>query len=86
MQAKQADPIKPWYILDARDWNNALELNHIPLSRMEEIMNLVAAWKYWRKIDLADGYYNIRIEEDSKQQSIFLTHMGYYESRIMQQG
>jgi len=49
-------------------------------------MELVAARKYWSKIDLAAGYHNIRIEEDSEQHSIFLTHMGYYRSRIMQQG
>jgi len=49
-------------------------------------MELVAARKYWSKIDLADGYHNIRIEEDSEQYFTFLTHMGYYCSRIMQQG
>jgi len=49
-------------------------------------MELVAALKYWSKIDLADRYHNIRIEEDSEQHSIFLTPMGYYRSRIMQQG
>jgi len=49
-------------------------------------MVLVAARKYWSKIDLADGYHNIRIEKDSEQHSTFLTHMGYYRSRIMLQG
>ena len=49
-------------------------------------MELVAARKYCSKIGLADEYYNIRIEEDSEQHSTFLTHMGYYRSRIMQQG
>jgi len=49
-------------------------------------MELVTARKYWSKIDLADGYHNIRIEEDSEQHCTFLTHMGYYRSRIMQQG
>jgi len=49
-------------------------------------MELAAARKYWSKIDLADRYHNIRIEEDLKQHSPFLTHMGYYQSHIMQQG
>jgi len=49
-------------------------------------MELVAARKYWSKIDLADGYHNIRIEEDLEQHSTFVTHMGYYRSCIMQQG
>jgi len=49
-------------------------------------MKLVAARKYCSKIDLADRYHKIKIEEDSEQHSIFLTCMGYYRSRIMQQG
>ena len=49
-------------------------------------MELVAAWKYWSKIDLADGYHTIRIEEDSEQHSTFLTNMRYYRSRIIQKG
>jgi len=49
-------------------------------------MELVAARKYWSKIDLADGYHNVKIVEDSEQHATFLTHMPYYRSRIMQQG
>jgi len=48
-------------------------------------MELVAARKYWSKIDLADGWNNIRIEEDSEQHSTLLTYMGYYRNLIMQQ-
>jgi len=49
-------------------------------------MELVAARKYRSTIDLADEYHNIRIEQDSEQHFTFLTYMGYYGSRIMQQG
>jgi len=86
VQAKRDDPTKPGRILDARDRNEAVDPNHTPLPSIEELMELVAARKYGSKIDLADEYYNIRIDEDSEQHSTFLTHMGYYCSRIMQQG
>jgi len=86
VQAKQDDPNKPRCILDARDQNEAVDPNHTPLPSIEELIELVAARKYWSKIDLAEGYHNIRIAEDSEQHSTFLTHMGYYRSRIMQQG
>jgi len=86
VQAKRDDPTKPRRILDARDQNEGVDPNHTPLPRIEELMGLVPAWKYWIKIDLADGYHNIRIEEDSEQHSTFLTYMGYYRSRIIQQG
>jgi len=86
VQGKRDDPTKLWHILDARDRNEAVDPNHTPLPSIEELMDLVAARKYWSKIDLADGYHNSRIEEDLELHSTFLTHMGYYRSRIMQQG
>jgi len=86
MQAKRDDPTKPRRFLNTRDRNEAVVHNHTPLPSIEELIELVAARKYWAKIDLADGYHNIRIEEDSEQHSTFHTHMGYYRSRIMQQG
>jgi len=83
VQAKRDDATKPRRLLDARDRNDAVDPNHTPLPSIEELIELVATRKYWSKIDLADGYHNIRIEEDSEQHSTFLTHMGYYRSRIM---
>jgi len=85
VQAKRDDPTKPWRIRDAKDRNEAVDSNYTPLPSLEELMELVATGKYGGKIDLADGYHNIRIEDDSEQHSTFLTHMGYYRSRIMQQ-
>jgi len=64
VQAKRDDSIKPRRILDARDRNDAVDPNHTPLPSIEEVMKLVPAQKYWSKIDLADRYHNIRIEED----------------------
>jgi len=55
VQAKRVDPTKPRCILDIRDRNEAVDPNHTPLPSIEELMELVAARKYWSKIDLADG-------------------------------
>jgi len=49
-------------------------------------MELVAARNYLSKINLVDGYHNIRIEEDTEECYTFFIYMGYYRSRIMQQG
>ena len=82
-QAKRDDPTKPRRILDARDRNEAVDPTHKPPPSIEKLMELVAARKYWSKIDLADGYHNIRFEEDEEQHSSFLTHMGYFHSLII---
>jgi len=54
VQARRDDPTKPWRILDPRDRNEGIDPNHTPLPSIEELMELVAARKYWSKIDLAD--------------------------------
>lgn len=64
VQAKQDDATKPKRIPDAKDRNDAGDPNHKLLPSMEELMEGFAARKYWSKIDIADRYYNIRIEED----------------------
>jgi len=86
IQAKLDNPTKPRRILDTRDRNEAVDPNYTPLTSIEEIRELFAAQKYWSKNDLAHGYYSIRIEEDSEPHPSFLTYMGYYYSRIIQQG
>jgi len=86
VQAKRDDPTKPRCFRDARDRNEAVSPNHTPLPSIEELMELVTSRIYWSKIDLADVYHNIRIEEDSEQHTTFLTHMGYFCSQNMQQG
>jgi len=76
VQAKRDNPTKPRRILDAKDRNEAVDPNHTPLPSIEELMELVATRKYWSKIDFADGYHNIRIDEYSETHSTFLIHMG----------
>ena len=72
-------------MLEVRDRNRAVDAYHTPLLSIEELMELVAAWKYWSTTDLVDGYYNIRIKKDSEQHSTFFLYMGNYRSLIMQQ-
>jgi len=72
------DPSKPPRILDARDRNEGVDPTHTRLPSIEDLMELDAAWRYWSKIDLADGYYNSRIEEDLEQYSTFLITHGIF--------
>ena len=48
------------------------------------IINTVAKSKYRSKIDLIDGYYNIRIETESKKYMSFNTPFGTISTRVMQ--
>ena len=53
---------------------------------MDELLNWLAQQKYISKLDLVDGYHNVRHTEESEKHSTFLCHLGYFRSRVMQQG
>ena len=46
------------------------------MPNIDELIELVAVYPVWSKIDLADGYFNIRVEESSVKWNIVLTTHG----------
>ena len=65
--AKRDQPDKPRFVTDCCLRNLAVYKKQIPLPNVDELIELVAAYLVWRKIDLADGYFNIRVEESSEK-------------------
>ena len=57
-----------------------------PLPNMDELLNWLAQQKFISKLDLVDRYHNVRYTEESEKHSTFLCHLGYFRSRVMQQG
>ena len=73
--AKRDQPDKPRFVTDCRLRNLAVYKKQTPLPNIDELIELLAAYLVWSKIDLADGYFNIRIEESSgKWKTILTTH------------
>jgi len=50
------------------------------------IINAVANAKFRSKIDLSDGYHNLRIIPEYEKHTAFKTLFGVYRTRVMQQG
>lgn len=77
---------EPRFLLDYRPRNAITIQNHTPLPNIKEGIEFVAARPSWCLIELRDGYYNIRIDTESDKHTTFLGHMGYYRSRVKEQG
>ena len=58
IQYKQPD--KPRFVTDCCLRNPAVDKKHTPLPNITELIELFAAYSVWRKIDLTDGYFNIK--------------------------
>jgi hypothetical protein len=50
---------------------------------MAEMRNKVKGAKVFSKIDLRDGYYNIRVSKDSIEKTAFRTRFGLFEFTVM---
>ena len=64
--AERDQPYKPRFVTDCRLRNLAIYKKQTPLPNINKLIELVAAYPVWSKIDLADRYFNIRVEESSE--------------------
>ena len=85
-QPKRDSPKVRRFLLDCRPRNAVTIRNHIPLPNIEAAIEFVTARPWWSKIDLTDGYHNIRMDPHSEKHTSFLCHMRHYRRRVMQQG
>lgn len=50
-----------------------------PLPDVKQILNNLKGTKYFAKLDLSQGYYQIRMAEESKNKTAFICEFGVYE-------
>ena len=78
--AKRNLPNKPQFVTDCLRRNLAICKKQTPLTNINELIELVAVYPIPSKIDLADRYFNIRVEECSEKWNTILTTHGKMRS------
>ena len=63
--------------------NLAVYKKQSPLPNINELIELVAAYLVWSKMDLADRYFNISVEESSEKWNTILTTYGKMRSKVI---
>ena len=81
--AKRHQLDDPRFVIVFRLRNLAIYEKQTPLWNIDVLIELVTAYTIWRKIDLADGYYNIRVEESSEKWNTVQTTHDNIRSRVM---
>ena len=69
--------------MDLRFRNQYTEKDKTPLPNQDLILQTVAANPFRSKIDLTDGYHNIRVEEADEKYTTFMTPYRQFRSKVI---
>lgn len=69
--------------VDYRALNNKTVKEHYPIPRIEDQLDLLAGSKLFISLDMASGYYQIPIAEESREKTAFVTPDGQFEYNRM---
>ena len=71
------------FCIDFRKLNKVTEFDAEPMPNMEEIINRMSGHKYFTKMDLSKGYWQVGLTERSKPLTAFETPSGLFQFRTM---
>ena len=75
------------FVVDYKRLNTITIKDSSPLPNMEAtIMKLGAGYKYFSKLDLKSGFYQIPIREEDKEKTAFITPFGLFQFNVLPMG
>ncbi|CAF1505539.1 unnamed protein product [Rotaria sordida] len=74
-------------VVDYKKLNNITIKDSHPLPKMEQaIQTLGGGYKFFSKLDMKSGFWQIPIEEEDRHKTAFITPEGLYEWNVLAQG
>ena len=71
------------FCVDYRKLNDNTVKDRYPLPRIDETIDTLHGAKYFSTLDLASGYWQIELDEESKPKTAFTTEFGHFEFNRM---
>ena len=71
------------FCIDFRPVNEVTQKDVYPLPRTVEVLDTLGTAKYFSKLDLKSGYWQIAVEPSDRHKTAFVTRRGLYEFVVM---
>jgi len=71
------------FCVDYRELNSVTRADTFPLPRIDDLLDQLGESVYFSTLDLATGYWQIRVHPDSQEKTAFVTPQGLYEFKVM---
>ena len=71
------------FCIDYRKVNSVTKKDAYPLPRIDDTLNALGGAKYFTTLDLQSGYWQVGLEEKSKEVTAFTTSKGHWEFNVL---
>ena len=71
------------FCVDYRELNAITKADTFPLPRIDDLLDQLGRSHYFTTLDLASGYWQIKVSPESREKTAFVTPQGLFEFRVM---
>ena len=71
------------FCCDLRKVNSVTKKDSYPLPRIADTLDALSGAQYFSSMDLMSGYWQIQLDEQSREKTAFVTHAGLFEFNVM---
>lgn len=74
------------FCVDFRNQNEKTVKDAYPLPRIDDTLDTLSGAKWFSCVDLASGYWQVKVANEDKHKTAFSTHKGLYQFTVMPMG
>ena len=71
------------FCVDYRSLNEVTKADTYPLPRVDDLLDQLGGAKFFTTLDLASGFWQIRVAQGSREKTAFVVPQGLFEFRVM---
>ena len=73
-------PQPPRFVVDYRGLNAVTKGDGYPIPNVSNILDAISGGKFFAKLDLASGYWQVPVNPKHKEKTAFVTHLGLFHN------